>query len=175
MNPTAKSDELYFVTLTVIDWIDVFNRREYKDFLVEQLNFCQQEKGLQIYAYVIMPNHIHLIASSKEGGYLSDILRDFKTYTAKKLVQLIRENPSESRKNWMLDLFAKAGQINPFNKNIQFWQNGNMPILLYSPEVIDQKINYIHENPVRAGIVEEESSYSYSSANSTSRLKVLDV
>ncbi|SDF06094.1 Transposase IS200 like [Mucilaginibacter pineti] len=85
MRRTAVTDELYFVTLTVTDWIDVFTRRIYSDFIIENLNYCQQNKKLNIYAYVLMTNHLHLIANAEDGS-LSNILRDFKTYTSKGLV-----------------------------------------------------------------------------------------
>ena len=81
--------------------------------------------------------------------------------------------PQESRRDWMIKAFERAGQYNPLNTNHQFWQNGNFPVLLYNPEVIDQKIDYIHENPVRAGFVGSAREYWYSSANPESPLKVI--
>jgi REP element-mobilizing transposase RayT len=172
MSRTASTDEFYFVTLTIIDWIDVFTRRIYSDLIIENLTYCQLHKGLNIYAYVIMTNHIHLVANA-EGGSLGDILRDFKTYTSKEMIKLISNNPSESRRDWMLNAFKKAGRSNPLNKDYQFWQNGNYPVLLYSAAVIDQKIDYIYENPVRAGFVGSAHEYWYSSANPESPLKVI--
>lgn len=168
----AATDELYFVTLTVTDWVDVFTRRLYGDFIIENLAYCQQHKKLNIYAYVIMTNHIHLVTNA-EGGSLGDVLRDFKTYTSKQLVKLIRENNTESRADWMLHIFEKAGQYNPDNVNHQFWQPGNYPVQLYTPAVIEQKIDYIHQNPVRAGFVGSAHEYWYSSANAESPLKVM--
>lgn len=172
MSRSASTDELYFVTLTVTDWIDVFTRRIYSDFIIENLTWCQQHKKLNIYAYVIMTNHIHLVANAEDGS-LGDILRDFKTYTSKELVKMIRENVSESRRDWMIRAFEKAGKYNPLNKNHQFWQNGNYPVLLYSPAVIQQKIDYIHDNPVKAGFVGSAHEYWYSSANPESPLMVM--
>lgn len=172
MSRTANTDELYFVTLTIIDWIDVFTRRKYNDFIIENLDWCQQNKRLNVYAYVIMTNHIHMIANVTDGS-LSDVLRDFKTYTSKELIKLIQENPQESRSGWMLRLFERAGKYNNQNINFQFWQNGNHPLLLYSTEVIEQKINYIHQNPVRAGFVGSAHEYWYSSANPDSPLKIV--
>nr|WP_294794628.1 transposase [uncultured Mucilaginibacter sp.] len=172
MARNASTDELYFVTLTVTDWIDVFTRRIYNDFLIDNLSWCQQNKNLNIYAYVIMTNHIHMVANVTEGA-LGDVLRDFKTYTSKELVKLIRSNNTESRSDWMLRAFENAGVKNPLNKNHQFWQNGNYPVLLYSPAVVDQKIDYIHENPVKAGFVGSAHEFWYSSANPESPLKVI--
>ena len=173
MSRSASTDELYFITLTVTDWIDVFIRRIYNDFIIENLAWCQQNKKLNIYAYVIMTNHVHLVANVEDGS-LGDILRDFKTYTSKELVKMIRDNVSESRRNWMIKAFEKAGKYNPLNKNHQFWQNGNHPVLLYSLAVIQQKIDYIHDNPVKAGFVGSAHEFWYSSANPESPLKIIE-
>jgi len=172
MPRNASTDELYFVTLTVTNWVDVFTRRIYNDFIIENLTWCQQHKKLNIYAYVIMTNHIHLIANVTDGS-LGDVLRDFKTYTSKELIKLIKNNNQESRREWMIKQFEIAGKYNPLNVNHQFWQNGNYPVLLYSSAVIDQKIDYIHDNPVRAGFVGSAHEFWYSSANAESPLKIV--
>ena len=173
MSRNASTDELYFVTLTVTNWIDVFTRRIYNDLIIENLTWCQQNKKLNIYAYVIMTNHIHLVANVTEGS-LGDVLRDFKTYTSKELFKMIANNSQESRREWMLKAFEKAGINNSYNKNHQFWQNGNYPVVLFTPDVIDQKIDYIHNNPVRAGFVGSAHEFWYSSANPESPLKVIE-
>src|ERR1700743_3217480 len=152
MSRNASPDELYFVTLTVVDWIDVFTRRLYNDFIIENLIYCQQNKNLNIYAYVIMPNHIHIVANVTDGS-LGDVLGHFKTYTSKRLFEMVRDNALESRRNWMIKAFEKAGKFNNANERHQFWQNGNYPVVLFTPAAIDQKIDYIHENPVRGGFV----------------------
>ena len=172
MSRNASTDELYFVTLTVTDWIDVFTRRLYNDFIIENLTYCQQHKNLNIYAYVIMPNHIHMVANVTDGS-LGDVLGHFKTYTSKRLFEMIRDNPLESRREWMVKAFEKAGKFNNANEHHQFWQNGNYPVVLFTPAVIDQKIDYIHENPVRAGFVGSAHEFWYSSANPESPLRIL--
>lgn len=163
---------LFFVTLTVVGWIDVFSRREYGDCLVQNLQYCQEKKGLQLYAYCIMSSHLHLIAAA-ESNLLSAILRDFKSYTAKQLLQLIQTNPQESRKEWLLYLFRHFAGKNNHNTEFQFWQQHNHPIDLVSNELIEQKLHYIHQNPVTAGIVNEPMDYVYSSANLLSPLRML--
>lgn len=110
MELTANSNEIHFVTFTVIDWIDVFTRPIYKDYIIENLEYCRKNKGLEIFSYVIMPNHLHLILRSKEKP-LSDTIRDFKTYTSKELFKLIKENPKESRKEWMILLMKQPESI----------------------------------------------------------------
>lgn len=154
---------LHFLTFTVVGWIDVFTRKRYKDILIESMKYCQKEKGLYLNAFVIMSNHMHIIAHSPESK-LSDIIRDFKKYTSKEIIKAITENPKESRAEWMLKLFKYYAKYNKNNATYQFWKQDNRPIELINPKWINQKINYIHLNPVRAGIVELPEQYVYSSA-----------
>jgi len=168
---------LNFVTITVVDWVDVFIRKQYKDILLESLRHCQKEKGLLVYAYVIMSSHLHLIveASSPEIP-LSDILRDFKKFTAKTILREIEQGGYESRKEWMLHRFAYRGHQASGNRQYQFWQSDNHPIDLYTLPVIAQKIRYIHENPVKEGWVQEAEHYPYSSAsNYATEAGLLDI
>ncbi len=146
---------VYFVTFTVHQWVDVFSRSTYVDILLDNLRYCQAQKGLKIYAWVVMSNHCHLIISS-EGTKLSDVIRDFKKHTAKKLVEAIEANPIESRKRWLLWLLKKE-------EHIWFWEEGYHGEEITSKKFFDSKINYIHLNPVRAGIVQKEEEYLHSS------------
>ncbi len=155
---------LNFVTITIVDWIDVFTRKEYKDLIIESLQFCQKNKGLLIYSYVIMTNHLHLIVQAGKTLPLSDILRDFKKHTAKSIIKSIEKNTKESRKAWMLEKFLYHGHHYSNNQKYQFWQRGSHPILLFTPKVIRQKIGYIHANPVVQGFVENPEDYWYCSA-----------
>lgn len=150
-------DGLYFVSFAVVGWVDVFTRNEYKTILIENLAFCQKNKGLEIFAWCIMTNHVHLIVRAQEGFLLSDILCDYKKFTSKAIIKAIVENPVESRKEWLLQQFRT-------NDGYQFWQPENHPIELWSNAVIDQKLNYIHQNPVEAGLVFKAEYYLYSSA-----------
>jgi putative transposase len=155
----------HFVSFSVVYWIDALTRAEYKDIFVESLFYCIKEKSLVLHAWVIMSNHVHLILSSQDkGSRLSGILRDCKKYTSSKIIEAILENPRESRKQWMLWMFARAGKKNSNNTNYQFWQQDNHPIDLNTNEKIEQRLTYLHENPVRAGVVYEPQHYLYSSA-----------
>ncbi len=153
----------HFVTFTVVDWVDVFTRKRYKDILLESIAYCQKEKGLVVYGYVIMSNHMHCVLQS-ETEDLSGLIRDFKKYTAKRILESIKSEP-ESRREWMLERFAKAGQKHGRNKTYQFWKYGNHPEEIYSEKFLWSKLDYIHMNPVRAGIVQKASEYKYSSAS----------
>uniref|UniRef100_UPI004048CAF1 REP-associated tyrosine transposase n=1 Tax=Flavobacterium sp. TaxID=239 RepID=UPI004048CAF1 len=156
-------DKAHFITATVVDWIDVFTRQNYRDSVVECLNFCIKNKGMIVYAYVIMSNHIHIVVQSNEGK-LSDLIRDFKKFTAKTILDKI-QNESESRREWMLERFQKATETHTRNKNYQFWQYGNHPEEVYSEKFLWSKIDYIHMNPVRSGLVKKIEDYIYSSAS----------
>lgn len=157
--------KLYFLTFAVVRWIDVFTRREYKDILVESFKYCQKHKGLELYAFCIMPNHVHLIARAQEGKKLSDIFRDLKKFTSNTIIAAIEANIQESRKDWMLWLFQAEGRDNPNNTNNQFWQQENHPIELSDYLLLEQKLEYIHQNPVRAGICYAPEDYIYSCAS----------
>ena len=156
---------IYFVSFTTVGWIDVFTRQVYRDLFLESLVYCRKEKGLNIHAWVIMSNHIHLIVSSKTEGELADVMRDLKKYTAYKILKEIQESTSESRKEWMMFLFAKAGKQNSNNTNHQFWRQDNHPIELdFHGGMFNQKLDYVHNNPVEAEIVEKAADDLYSSA-----------
>ena len=154
---------LHYLTFTVVDWVDVFTRPTYKQVIVDSLKYCQKDKGLIIYAWCLMTNHIHVIWRAKEGYHLSDIIRDFKKYTAKKVIELIQDEP-ESRRDWMLYRFTFAGKYDKRITKYKFWKESNHAILLDTNEMMDQRLNYIHENPVKQMIVDKPEDYTFSSA-----------
>lgn len=131
-------DGVYFVTCATVQWVDVFTRSIYSDIVVESLQYCIDKKGLVLHAWVIMPNHIHLVLSRNGKHSLSDIMRDFKKFTSSKIVSAI-DTPIESRKSWMLWLFRSAGQYNSNNTNYQFWQQENHPVELVSRGLPNKK------------------------------------
>ncbi|WP_199562675.1 REP-associated tyrosine transposase [Pedobacter chinensis] len=149
----ANDNGIYFITTTVVGWIDAFTRKELASVIIESIKYCQKEKGLNVYSWCLMPSHLHMIISAEEGKNLSDIMRDFKKFTSKKIIKTIKEI-NESR-DWLLDKFSFAARINTKTEEFKFWQDGFHPIALYSNEFKDQKLNYIHDNPVEAGIVSE--------------------
>ncbi len=159
----ANTDATYFLTFTVVGWIDLFTRSKYCDEILQSLTFCKQNKGLDIFSFVIMPSHIHMVARSLDAD-LSSIIRDFKSYTAKRIIHLIETEPGESRKDWLLHMFRYHAKFKKQNKKYQLWQKTSFPKELYNPTMIDQKIEYIHNNPVEAGLVTKPESWQYSSA-----------
>jgi REP element-mobilizing transposase RayT len=153
----------YFITLTIVDWVYVFTHPIYKHIIVNSLIYCQNKKGLIIYAWCIMSNHLHLIIEAKEEFNLSDILRDLKKYTSKKIIEAIREYP-ESRKSWLLNRFKFAGRYNKKSTGYKFWQDGNDTKEIHTTAFLKQKLEYIYNNPVVAEIVDRPAHYKYSSA-----------
>ncbi len=155
---------LYFVTLTIIDWVDIFSREIYRKIMIDSLNYSIINKGLVLHAWVIMSNHLHLIISAKPNYKLSEILRDMKKFTSKQIITAIKDNKKESRKKWMLRIFIHRGLINPNNKKYQVWKQDNHPVDLDTNIKIDQRLDYLHNNPVKAGLVFDAEHYVYSSA-----------
>ncbi len=161
---------LFYVTFQIVGWVDIFTRKIYRDIAIDSLKYCQQYKGLKLFAFVIMSNHIHLLAQS-EAGDLSDIVRDFKNFTSKKFLEVVNDN-KESRSDWMKIVFEYHGKFKNKQTN-QVWTHENHAEHIYSDKFIKQKIDYIHENPVRAGIVEKPEEYLYSSARNYADLDSL--
>ncbi|MGE8556644.1 MAG: REP-associated tyrosine transposase [Chryseobacterium jejuense] len=155
---------LYFISFAVVGWLDVFIRNEYKEIFLESLRFCQKSKGMEIHAWYIMWSHVHLVFKSINGQKPELLIGDLKRFTSKALVSAIKENPIESRKDFLLDFFLKEGSKTSNVNQYQFWRHDNKPIELWSNRVIRQKINYVHQNPVEAGLVFRVEDYKYSSA-----------
>ena len=156
---------MHFLTFTVIDWVDAFTRKDYKMELVDSMNYCINEKGLVVYGWVIMSNHIHVIWKAKEGYELSGIIRDFKKFTAKRIIKFIEEGP-ESRKVWMLKKFEFAAKRVKSHMKYKFWKSSNHAVYIEETDtkMMEQKLEYIHNNPVKAMLVYRPEDYVFSSA-----------
>jgi putative transposase len=152
-----EPDFPYFVTCTVVNWIPLFTRKPYFDILIDALSFCRQHKGLKVYAYVILDNHLHLVVA---GSDLAAIIRDFKSYTAKRLIAQLEQE----QKTWMLNQLQYYKQPTKTRSDYQVWQEGFHPQQIVSEEMLRQKIDYLHHNPVRAGVVDRPENWVYSSA-----------
>ena len=151
---------LYFSTSTIVDWLPVFTTDSYFSIIVNSLKYCQSQKGLNIVAYVIMPEHIHLVTSNPEEGSLSDITRDLKRFTSKEITrQLERDNEVS-----LLNVLQKSAAKGRGNTEYKVWQDGFHPEAIYSETFLNQKVEYIHYNPVRRGLVSRPEEWRYSSA-----------
>ncbi len=167
-----NNDKPYFITTTIVDWINVFEEENQKLFIVESLQYCQKNKGLKIYAWCLMPNHLHMIAKATNGYKLSDVIRDFKRHTSKKIIDRILEEPND-KGEWMLRVFKKTTSQDPKCVKYKVWKDGYHPIELSSAPFTFQKLNYIHNNPVKAMIVKNSWEYMYSSARNYANMEGL--
>jgi REP element-mobilizing transposase RayT len=152
-----EPDAPHFITGTVVQWIPLFTRKSYFDILLDALQFCRQHKGLKIFAFVILDNHLHLVVS---GPKLADIIRDFKSYTAKRLIAQLEQDD----KTWALNQLQYWKRPDKTKSDYQVWQEGFHPKVIVGDEMLRQKIEYIHLNPVRTGVVERPEDWVYSSA-----------
>lgn len=159
-----NQDSLHFLTCTVVDWINVFDKPAYTKIVIDSFNYCIENKGLNLYAWCLMPNHLHFIGRSTTGLKLQDIIRDFKKFTSKRIIESIFLNEEEPKKSMLLNKFRSIGKANNNNTYHQFWQQHNHPIELNTNKLMDQKLQYIHLNPVKAELVKEPEDYPYSSA-----------
>jgi len=165
-----STEEAYFITITTVGWIDIFTRLNQKYIIINALQYCQKNKGLEIYAYCIMSSHIHLLCKATNGFILSDIMRDFKKYTSKKIIDAVINEP-ESRRGWLLDYFKKSCSHLKRKQQYKVWQNGYHAEIAETNWFIKQKVNYIHRNPVKEKIVTLPEDYYFSSARNYAGLE----
>ena len=149
---------VYFITSTIVEWIPVFTCKEYFDIIIKSLKFCRESKNLKIYAFVILENHVHLVVSAEN---ISNIIRDLKKYTARKLI----DKAIDDDKNWLLNKFEFYKKKHKSNSKYQVWQEGVHPQLIENEDILRQKIEYIHNNPVLRGYVAKPEYWMYSSAS----------
>jgi putative transposase len=147
-----------FITCTVVDWLPIFTNREHCDIITSSLDYCRQRKGLRIHGYVVMPTHLHAVLSADSD--LVSIIRDFKSFTSRELRNLI-EKRSEELFSWAL---RRSAELSRETNEQSFWQDGFHPETIYSREFFEQKMTYLHANPVRKGLVFKPEDWRYSSA-----------
>jgi REP element-mobilizing transposase RayT len=147
----------HFLTCTIVDWLPIFTRPDAVQVLLDSWSFLQREGRLTLYAYVVLENHVHFIASSSD---LSKEVGDFKSYTARRLIDLLQ---SASAKTLLKQLAIRKAR-HKVDREHQLWQEGSHPQQISSEEMMRQKIEYIHFNPVKRGYVGEPEHWRYSSA-----------
>lgn len=151
---------IYFITSTVVDWIPLFISYRYCNIVMESLEYCRRHKGLRIHAYVIMPTHIHLIVSIEPAAALPGVVRDLKRYTSRALSACLREDHAQV---W-LRLLHEWSYRGRGNTEYKVWQDGYCPEAIFSQKFFRQKLDYLHDNPVRKGLVRRMEDWYYSSA-----------
>lgn len=161
---TIKKNASYYLTLTVVNWVDVFTRKNHKQVIVDSLKYCIQNKGLNVYAWCLMSNHLHLVVNCDEPFQLKDVIRDFKRHVVKQVIFQIINEP-ESRREWLLREFKQEGKKSIRNNEYKFWKVGSHAIELYSEYFVWEKLNYIHNNPVTENYVRKPQDWIYSSAS----------
>ncbi|NGP88845.1 REP-associated tyrosine transposase [Fodinibius halophilus] len=164
--------KVHFVSLATVGWVDLFTRRIYFEVITDSFSYCIKHKGLILNAWCIMTNHVHLIIRSEDKS-LSGIMRDMKKFTSKELIKTIQEHPKESRKERLLRIFEQAGQENKNNSYYQLWQQHNHPIELSTNNMMNQRLDYLHMNPVKAGFVKRPQDWLFSSAKNYAGLQGL--
>ena len=162
----------YFITMTIVEWIDIFTRKEQKLLIIDSLKYCQQNKGLLIYGWCLMPSHLHIIGVAGGEVGMSDILRDFKKFTSKAIIKQIKEG-QESRREWMLKQFNDACSHLQKVQEYKVWQDSNQAKIIYSSDFFYEKLNYIHNNPVEEMLVGKPEEYMFSSARNYAGLDFL--
>ena len=147
----------HFITSSIVYFIPVFCRDEYFKIVADSLTYCSEQKGLLIHAYVIMPNHIHLVCSQKDG-MLSSVIGDMKQFTSREIVKKLEE---DGRHTWLSAMKRAAGECGSF----KVWDEAFHPEQIHSEPFLKQKIDYTHNNPVKAGYVNDPCDWKYSSAS----------
>jgi putative transposase len=154
----APVEGTYFVTSTIVDWIKIFSLKDFPEIIIDEIKFRREKKQLEIYGYVVMPDHIHMIISSEN---VPKVMRSFKSYTSKKILEKLKETNKKT-------ILNKLRISKPDYKNqseYQVWQEGFQPKMILGISEYRQKMNYIHYNPVVRGLVESPDEWQYSSYN----------
>jgi len=148
-----------FITSTIVQWLPVFVHDDHFRLMISALEFCCNQYNMKIYAFVIMENHFHLIVGAKD---LFTPMQSLKSFTSKKLLESIKEK----RLDWILNQFAFFKAKHKTQSSYQVWQEGYHPQEIRDWDMMRQKMEYIHQNPVRRGYVERPEYWKYSSAGS---------
>jgi REP element-mobilizing transposase RayT len=163
---------IHFITLTVIDWIDIFTRPTLAKIIVDALDYSRKDGQLEIYAWCLMSNHLHVVCCAGKDFRFGDVMRNFKSNTSKQLIQQIKRE-GESRRSWMLPAFKHATAHLKRPQNFKVWKTGYHALTARDGNALWRMIFYTHNNPVKAGWVELPEDYMYSSARNYAGRKAL--
>jgi REP element-mobilizing transposase RayT len=152
-----ETSQPHFLTCTVVGWLPVFTRPETVQVVLDSWRFLQERHRLELYGYVILENHLHLIASAKD---LSKEIGDFKSFTARRVIDYLEQG----RATMILQQLRNYKARHKAESTYQLWQEGSHPQLIQGEEMMVQKLEYIHNNPVKRGYVDEAVHWRYSSA-----------
>lgn len=158
LNTQSEDQLIYYITIVVYNRLQIFTSPSFIIPLIDSLNFYRYNLDFKILGYVIMPDHVHLIIWPQGAATISDIMRDFKTFTSKRI---INQAKAEKRKDWV-QAFQLAGEQTGRSKN-KVWQDAYWDKIIFTQKFLQQKLDYMHLNPVRAGLVNDLAAYPYSS------------
>ena len=153
-----EPDRAYFVTSTIVAWLPVFTKAARCDILIEALEYCRTHKALRICAWVILDNHFHAILAAPG---LPRVMADFKRHTARRIIELLETERCE----WLLNQLRYFRAAHKSENEYQLWQEGFHPQAIMSDEMMVQKREYLHQNPVKRGLVAMPEHWRYSSAH----------
>jgi len=145
--------------MTVIGKIPIFTNSRYADIIIKNFRFYREKQSLKIFYYVIMDNHIHLIVSHPEN--IRQIMQNLKSYTARELINTLKSDNRE----WIMYLLQYFKSKYKSGSKYQFWEEGSHPQIIESMKILRQKVEYIHNNPVKRGLVKKPEDWRYSSAS----------
>jgi len=147
----------HFITCTILHWIPIFTRVETTQIIFDSLKYLQKNSNLKIFAYVILENHLHLIVQSDD--LTKDITR-FKSFTARQIIDYLKANNVKT----ILDQLHFYKKTHKTDREYQLWQEGIQPKLIQGEQMMRERIDYIHNNPVKRGYVDKAEHWRYSSA-----------
>jgi REP element-mobilizing transposase RayT len=153
----AEPDRPHFLTCTVVEWLPVFTRQEAVQILLDSWTYLQRHDGLRLYGFVVLENHLHAVAQASD---LRGTWRRFKSYTGHRVIDLLRANGAEA----LLERMRFAHKAHRNDRDHQFWQEGSHPQGIEGEAMLRQKLEYIHQNPVKRGYVDEPEHWRWSSA-----------
>jgi REP element-mobilizing transposase RayT len=147
----------HFLTCTIVGWLPVFTRPESVQIVLDSWKFLHEHERMSIMGYVILENHLHVIAVSND---LSKEMGDFKSYTARKIIDLLKESKADT----ILKHLRHEKAAHKTDREYQLWQEGSHPQEIQNEAMLRQKLEYIHYNPVKRGYVDFPEHWRYSSA-----------
>jgi putative transposase len=159
----------YFMTCTIVGWVPIFTRPEAVQIVFDSWSFLKKEKAFCLYGYVVLENHLHLVASAPT---LSNVMKSFKMYTARQIIDLLEAHGATV----LLRQLRALKLRHKVESDYQVWEEGSKPKQVVSDAMMRQKLEYMHNNPVKRGYVDDPLHWRYSSArNYTGQAGLVDV
>lgn len=165
MKNNLDQQDCSYITFNTVDWVDIFIRPAYKEVITDTLNYLIAKRGFTVYAWCLMTNHLHLVARAYDGSGLAAIEKEFKKHTTNSFLEII-DDEADLRKQWMMERFEQSSQNLKRLEKYQLWQSCSNPSFIDCKQIfkLQERILYVHENPVRDKIVAKPEEYIYSSA-----------